>query len=1341
MSNTQPYEETLSLPQKALFIIDKLKTRLSEQDRQKKEPIAIIGMGCRFPGGANTPEKYWQLLSNGVDAVSEVPANRWDTDQYFDPDPGAIGKMYVRHGAFIDEMDRFDADYFDISPREANRMDPQQRLLLEVTYSALEHAGQAPDQLKHHPTGVFIGACTDDYAYMNFSGDPRNIDAYLGLGTARNIAAGRLAHVLGIHGPAIQIDTACSSSLVAAHLACQSLRNHECNMAIVGGVNLMLNPGPTIFFCKVGALAPDGRCKTFDAAANGYVRGEGCGIIILKRLSDALSGGDPIIAVIKGSAVNHDGPSGGLTVPNGKAQTMLIRQALENAAIPAPSIDYIETHGTATALGDAIEINALGEIFNGNLGVNKPVFIGSVKTNIGHLEAVAGLSGLMKVALAISYGEVPPHLHLTKPNPKIQWKTLPFVIPGKRETWPSKEGGRAAGVSSFGFSGTNAHVILTEPAPTASKNPDHSRSWHLLTLSAKTRKALDLLVKRFIDHLDAYPDLNLEQACYTASMGRSHYPIRLAITAQSVKQLKNRLLRRNGETAEPGICTGQNQKDLSPPVTLLFGGNPASVINKGRWLYETLAVFRKTLNHCETLLKPKIGQSLTSALYSSSKITPSSLPSSVIYPVLFAIEHALFKTWQSLGIYPSTVMGSGIGELNAAVAAGIFSLEDGIALAAKWDTSAPSGGKPSKEFNRVIEKVSFLEAETRIQSSISAKTKLKEMVTKEYWIDRPQATEQIAETFKVLFDSGCRIYLEIGKDDVFHKARNKFSRGKCLWLHCIGKKSNNWRTVLESVGALYVQGASIDWTGIFQSAKICKIHLPTYPFQGKSYWMSGGKADRRTKIWSENFQPRQEKRISKKTNEPQDNQHLKSYYKTLAADAATYNFEDSAGEEKSYIRFAPFRKPVSGFSWFLSLANPKKYSKHLELVKLARREMEDVLFRGLDFSAMSRIVDIGCGYARDLIEIAKKYEHLCLDGLNISPDQIAIGRKSIRRYNLQDRVFLHEMDSSVNAFPGFYDLGIGFQIIHHIRNKAGIWANLNRHIQNGGMVILAEILSNIDEQIDHPESSAYFSTKAEWIELLTLNRFRIVECIDASREIGNFLYDPDFDHHLEAYTREYTRKTEITPDDFKLARSHLEGPHFLGSLLRKHVALYGLITIQKDLFIDQATLLKVNHHKMNSPLHYPQVAETVRQGNKSLLYQFDSLSSVSEGNVRRPKNRDLRLELLKGEPSDLRSSVIQYLYNCVAQVLESSADELDADMSLIQLGVDSIMALELKKKLEGEMQVDIPIGVLVAGPTISEISEFLIKELNIGLKKSDGSNISVRQSAEGKETVWLEGEI
>ncbi|MFM7527900.1 MAG: beta-ketoacyl synthase N-terminal-like domain-containing protein [Nodosilinea sp.] len=533
----------LSPTKRALLALQQMQAKLEAVESAQRQPIAIVGMACRLPGAENL-RAFWRLLATGRDAIGPVPSDRWDLEKYYDPDGSTPGKMPHREGGFLPDLLGFDAGFFRIAPREAVSLDPQQRLLLEVSWEALEQGGWAADRMVGSNTGVFIGISSIDYWQRLLGRPDSEIDAYLATGNTHSMAAGRLSYVLGLTGPSLAIDTACSSSLVAVHQACQSLRAGECDLALAGGVNRILEPATSLNFAKARMLSPTDRCRSFDAGADGFVRAEGCGVVVLKRWREAVRDGDPIWGVILGSAVNHDGRASGLTVPNGVAQQALIRQALGQSGVEPDQVSYVETHGTGTALGDPIEVNALGEVF-GNRGRNQALILGAVKTNIGHPEAAAGIAGLIKTVLALHHAQIPANLHFQTPNPQIDW-SLPVRVPTTTLPWPSSDQARIAGVSAFGFSGTNAHLVLAdrpldEALPVLPLHPDTGPV--LLPLSAKTEAALKQLVERYCKFLAEHQGINPSELCYTAQVGRSHWNYRLAILANSQEDLQAKLVR------------------------------------------------------------------------------------------------------------------------------------------------------------------------------------------------------------------------------------------------------------------------------------------------------------------------------------------------------------------------------------------------------------------------------------------------------------------------------------------------------------------------------------------------------------------------------------------------------------------------------------------------------------------------------------------------------------------------------------------------------------------------------------------------------------------------------
>ncbi|KUZ67447.1 non-ribosomal peptide synthetase [Burkholderia ubonensis] len=638
------------------------------------EPIAIVGMSCRFPGAAHDLDAYWQLLNDGVDAISEVPRERWDIDAYYDPDPEAPGRMYCRFGGFLDGVDQFDPAFFRITPREAAAMDPQQRLLLEVSHEALEHAGIPVDSLKGSRTGVFVGITTNDYANLQLrNGGGSGIDGYFFTGNPLNTAAGRISYGLGLQGPSMAIDTACSSSLTAIHTASQNLRSGECDLAIAGGVNLILSPDNSIAVSRTRALAPDGRCKTFDAAADGFVRSEGCGAIVLKRLSDALAAGDRVLAVLRGSAVNHDGASSGFTAPNGRAQEEVIRKAL--GGIPAASVDYVEAHGTGTALGDPIEVQALATVFGAGRDAGRRLRVGSVKTNIGHTESAAGIAGVIKVVLSLNHERIPAHLHFRHPSPLVRWNELPIEICAEASAWPRGAQPRRAGVSAFGASGTNAHLVLEEaPAPARQATPS-KHTVHPLVLSAKTPAALRELGRRYQRRLEAEPGLDIAAVAFSASTGRSHFAHRLALPVSSLEDAIEKL--RAFQAKEPA---GATQPAPRVKMAFLFTGQGSQYAGMGRRLYDAYPVFRDAIDRCRAVADPLLDKPLLDVLSARNEDIHQTGYSQ---PALFSLQYALTTLLASFGVTPDAVMGHSVGEYAAACAAGIFSPEDGLRLIAE----------------------------------------------------------------------------------------------------------------------------------------------------------------------------------------------------------------------------------------------------------------------------------------------------------------------------------------------------------------------------------------------------------------------------------------------------------------------------------------------------------------------------------------------------------------------------------------------------------------------------------------------------------------------------------
>ncbi len=660
---------------------------LTSEDRRKQievpalqsDAIAIVGIGCRFPGAGDL-EEYWRMLRDGHDAISEVPDSRWNPDGYYNAVPGTPGKMNTRWGGFIENFDAFDPEFFSISPREAHSIDPQQRLLLEVSWEAIEDSGHAPDSLRGTQTGVFIGISTNDYA-RRIAGQPLLQTAHSGAGSVLSVAANRLSYLYDFRGPSWAVDTACSSSLVALANACQSLRLGECSLALAGGVNLMLSPDLTIAFSQASMMAADGRCKTFDARADGYVRGEGCGVVVLKRLQDALGDNDQIYALLRGWAVNQDGSSNGLTAPNGPAQQQVVQLALERAGVAPEAVQYVEAHGTGTRLGDPIEVNSLQSVLMSNRSQDQPCWLGSVKTNIGHLEAAAGIASVIKVALSLSEKQIPPHLHFRSLNPEISQDGVSLRIPTKLMPWPDGDPNRIAGVSSFGFGGTNVHCVLEESPQREPQPASIGRPTHLLTLAANSESELHQLADSHLRHLVSAPEKSVADICFTTNVGRSHLRHRLAVVAADRDELQEGLAGFLSSQPAANVQTGESPPQIQPTVAFVFAGQGTQLPWMAQQLYQNHGRFREILDGANEILRGVMPVSLLDVMYSASDRDHLN-ETAYVQPVLFALEWALAELWHSWGVKPDYVTGHSLGEYVAACVAGAFSFEDGLKLVA-----------------------------------------------------------------------------------------------------------------------------------------------------------------------------------------------------------------------------------------------------------------------------------------------------------------------------------------------------------------------------------------------------------------------------------------------------------------------------------------------------------------------------------------------------------------------------------------------------------------------------------------------------------------------------------
>ncbi len=800
-------------PQRLALLANELNERLEALEKERSTPIAIVGMGCRFPGGADDPESFWDLLHNGVDAIREIPADRWNAEALYDSDPDAPGRMATRWGGFVETPDRFDPKFFGIAPAEAVTMDPQQRLLLETTWEALENAGVNPMSLAGTATGVFVGLCNSDYAFQVLRGSRETITAHMASGLSHAVASGRISYLLGLQGPSATVDTSCSASLMAVHLACQSLRRRESDLALAGGANVILNPEITMALSRSRMMAPDGRCKAFSDDANGFVRAEGSGMLVLQRLDDALADRNRVLAVIRGTAANQDGKSSGLTAPNGSAQEAVLRAALADAGMAAEELQYIEAHGTGTALGDPIEIGALAQVFAGRAPESAPLWAGSVKSNLGHLESAAGIAGLMKLVLAIRHAEIPASLHLGTPNRRIEWETIPIRVASRSEPWPKTKGPRAGGVSSFGFSGTNVHVIVQEAPPSDEPVAENFTTQpHLVVLSAKTDTALQEMAGRLGDWLESRPEISLAGVARTLMMGRAHFDHRLAVVASSCQEVVARLRK----LPESGRLQGR-AVEHEPRIGLWFACDamPGSIEQS---LLANVPAFRERLRECDVILSATADVSVTDWVEAGSGGARNLVPAENRLACSVAVQIALASLLQSCGVEPAIVAGNGAGAISAAWCAGVLRIDDALQLAlamgrgdgrAVGDLSQTvSLGVPQRLW-LTGEGEGLLDLWTRRALAVGAALPL------------PNEQTENVRSWVVIGDPE--------SDQGLPASGIRLRRGD----------SDGVEAFVRATAELYMLGCTPDLSRLYGEPVASPVALPTYPFERERYWLEG----------------------------------------------------------------------------------------------------------------------------------------------------------------------------------------------------------------------------------------------------------------------------------------------------------------------------------------------------------------------------------------------------------------------------------------------------------------------------------------------------------------------
>jgi len=1296
----------------------------------RHESIAIVGVGCRFPG-ADGPEAFWRLLARGVDAVSEVPPERWSLDDLHDDDPAAPGKMNTRWGGFLTDVDRFDAAFFGISPREAAHIDPQQRLLMEVAWEALEDAGLPAEKLRGQPVGVFVGMSSYDYGGRQLARFNEIRDGYVNTGSALSIGANRISYLLDLRGPSIVFDTACSSSLVATYYACQSLGRGESRIALAGGVNLILSPAVTIGFSKLQAMAPDGRCKAFDARANGYVRGEGAGIVVLKPLASALSDGDRIYAVIRGGAMNQDGRTNGLTAPNGLSQEALIREALSNAGVRPWEVQYVEAHGTGTALGDPIELNALGAVLAAGRPRESRCGVGSAKTNFGHLEAAAGVAGLIKLALSLERRQLAPSLHFEKPNPYIRFDILPLRVVTSLEPWPVAAEPARGGVSSFGFGGTNVHLVLEEP-PTRIRS-EHARDDDacVLPISARSEKALSSLVRAYAAQLaDEEKGVSLADLCATAAIRRSHHDFRLAAVAASRSEMAA-ILSAFLEGKNPrGVEAGRRLAARGRRVAFVFAGQGSQWLGMGRELAAREPAFADAIERCEAAFAHHVEWSLTGQLEAPPE-TSRLDEVDIVQPAIFAIQVALAELWRSWGIKPDAVVGHSMGEVAAAHVAGALSLadaariicrrsriarrasgrgamalvdlslarsneilegyEDRLAVAvSNSPTSTVLSGDPDAledvltglerdgvfcrrikvdyashspqmdllrdDLLALLEGLAPRRTAVPLYSTVTGAIASGQDLGAEYWVRNLRDPVLFAPVIEKLLTDGIDVFLEVSphpillpaiQQSLLHLERDGMALGS------LRRDEGERQSLLGTLASLYAIGKSVEWSRIYPPTT-APIALPAYPWQRERFW------------FDETTKPAARSSASVKAKNPLLGDHIR-----LAVAPPTHIWQRDFGAAAF-----PFLKDHRLYGEIVVPA-----SAYVEMALEAARETlrEETSFT-LEQVRLERALVLSESEARQV--------------------QVLVTQQDPTHFTWQ--VFSEVPGPAGDAAPAF---------VRHVTGEIRISASTGED-----EAVPADSVAAIQARCPSERDAA------EHYQLMT----------DLHADYG-----PSFQTVDSVWAGDGEALARLRPTSLD-ARRYQMHPALLDSMLQVLAAALStdargiLVPVSVDRFRLQTRAIVPNALWAHAVSRndgsricgdvrlLTEAGEFVAEASGIGLELLDSSQSANAAGLSgvdaaAPDAAETaaptRAQLLAAPPEARVEMLKDRLRHHTARVLRLAAPKIDLDQPLLTMGIDSLMAVELKGRIERELAVAIPLLQLIKGPSLSELARVLAGQI------------------------------